>query len=86
MTDPDLPNELTNRPSVVAFRPRRFRDDWGWFTESWNRKNIASLGLDGVVGETYPIKGQSERRNIDIVHTICRTLGVAGAAGASGGL
>jgi dTDP-4-dehydrorhamnose 3,5-epimerase len=46
MMDPELPSAPINRLSVVAFRPRRFRDDRGWFTESWNRSTLASLGID----------------------------------------
>lgn len=33
-------------PDVVRLQPRRFQDDRGFFTESWNRKRMAEAGLD----------------------------------------
>lgn len=31
---------------VVILTPRRFRDDRGWFAESWNRRSLAEHGLE----------------------------------------
>lgn len=33
-------------PDVVRLEPRRFKDDRGFFTESWNRKRMEEAGLD----------------------------------------
>lgn len=36
----------TSLPGVVEFQPRRFTDDRGWFSESWNAKAFAEHGVD----------------------------------------
>jgi len=33
-------------PGVVILIPRRFGDDRGWFTETWNAERMAEAGLD----------------------------------------
>lgn len=33
-------------PEVKRLVPRRFGDDRGWFSESWNRRTLGELGLD----------------------------------------
>ena len=38
--------EETRLPGVVILTPRRFGDDRGFFSESWNRRVMADLGLD----------------------------------------
>ena len=37
--------EDTALPGVVVLTPRRFGDDRGFFSESWNRKTLAAAGL-----------------------------------------
>lgn len=37
--------EATALDGVLILTPRRFGDDRGWFTESWNREAMASAGL-----------------------------------------
>lgn len=32
-------------PQVLLVKPRRFKDDRGWFEESWNAKRFADAGL-----------------------------------------
>lgn len=36
----------TALPDVLLLVPRRFGDDRGWFSESWNRKTLRAAGLD----------------------------------------
>jgi len=38
--------EETRLPGVVILTPRRFGDERGFFSESWNRRVMADLGLD----------------------------------------
>lgn len=38
--------EQTALPGVVILTPRRFGDDRGWFTETWNAATMAAAGLD----------------------------------------
>ena len=38
--------EETKLPGVVILTPRRFGDESGFFSESWNRRAMADLGLD----------------------------------------
>lgn len=36
----------TALPDVLLLVPRRFGDDRGWFSESWNRQTLRAAGLD----------------------------------------
>ncbi|UMA64727.1 dTDP-4-dehydrorhamnose 3,5-epimerase [Roseivivax marinus] len=38
--------EKTALPDVLILTPRRFGDDRGFFSESWNRKRMAEAGID----------------------------------------
>ncbi|WP_431298052.1 dTDP-4-dehydrorhamnose 3,5-epimerase [Tabrizicola sp. BL-A-41-H6] len=38
--------EPTELPDVIILTPRRFGDDRGWFTETWNAGTMAQAGLD----------------------------------------
>lgn len=38
--------EPTSIPDVLIVTPRRFGDDRGWFSETWNRKALAAAGID----------------------------------------
>ena len=38
--------EPTELPDVLILTPRRFGDDRGWFTETWNAAVFADAGLD----------------------------------------
>lgn len=33
-------------PGILLLTPRRFGDDRGWFSESWNRKTLRAAGVD----------------------------------------
>lgn len=39
-------NPLDHPPGVKVLQPRRFGDDRGWFTETWNRRTMRELGLE----------------------------------------
>lgn len=36
----------TELPDVLLLEPKRFGDDRGWFSESWNAKQMAGLGIN----------------------------------------
>ncbi|PPB79506.1 dTDP-4-dehydrorhamnose 3,5-epimerase [Albidovulum inexpectatum] len=38
--------EETSLPGVLILTPRRFTDARGWFSEVWNRRTLASAGID----------------------------------------
>lgn len=38
--------EETSLPGVLILTPRRFGDDRGFFSESWNRRRMAEAGID----------------------------------------
>lgn len=38
--------ETTSLPGVLILTPRRFADDRGFFSESWNRRRMAEAGID----------------------------------------
>ncbi len=38
--------EPTSLPGVLVLTPRRFRDDRGYFSETWNRNTLAAHGID----------------------------------------
>jgi dTDP-4-dehydrorhamnose 3,5-epimerase len=37
--------EQSTLPEVLVLTPRRFEDDRGWFTETWNRVTLEKAGL-----------------------------------------
>ncbi len=46
--------EPTELPDVLILTPRRFGDDRGWFTETWNAAVFADAGLDlGFVQDNH---------------------------------
>jgi len=38
--------QKTKLPGVVIISPRRFGDDRGWFSETWNKHALAQIGID----------------------------------------
>lgn len=38
--------EKTNLDAALILTPRRFRDERGWFSETWNRRDLAAAGID----------------------------------------
>lgn len=40
--------EATQLPGVVKLLPRRFGDDRGWFSETWNQRTLAQHGIEAA--------------------------------------
>ena len=64
-------NCLEGRPLPVYGDGAQVRD---WLYVGDHCRAIRAVLARGRVGEVYNIGGDSERRNIDVVHTICRTV------------
>ena len=64
-------NSLHGRPLPVYGDGLNVRD---WLYVEDHCTAIAQVLANGVVGETYNVGGESEKRNIDVVHTICAIL------------
>src|SRR5262249_29838594 len=52
----------------------------GWNVRDWlyvddHARALALIAEEGRPGETYNVGGAAERKNIDVVHAICDTLG-----------
>ena len=45
-----------------------------WLFVDDHAEALYKVGLEGVLGETYNIGGHNEKRNIDVVNTICDIL------------
>lgn len=65
-------NALHDKPLPVYGEGLNIRD---WLYVEDHCKAVDLILRDGRMGEVYNIGGQNERRNIDIVKMICRTLG-----------
>ncbi len=61
-------NALEGKPLPVYGRGENVRD---WLYVSDHCEAIWAVVHKGGVGQTYNIGGRSERRNLDVVHTIC---------------
>lgn len=72
-------NALQGRPMPVYGDGQNVRD---WLFVSDHCRAIHEILLRGRVGETYNVGGLSERRNIDVVRTICGILDELRPAGA----
>ena len=48
--------------------------DWLYVTD--HVRALLTVLLHGKIGETYNIGGHNEKKNIDVVHTICKTLDI----------
>ncbi len=75
-------NALAGKPLPVYGDGSQVRD---WLYVEDHARALWTVLSEGAVGETYNIGGHNERRNLDVVHTICRTLKEAGEAPAGGG-
>ena len=52
--------EKTALSGVVILTPRRFGDDRGWFTETWNAERMTEAGLDlGFVQDNHSFSAQA---------------------------
>jgi dTDP-glucose 4,6-dehydratase len=64
-------NALNGKPLPVYGDGQQVRD---WLHVDDHCSAIREVLARGVPGETYNVGGRSERANLDVVHTICRTL------------
>ncbi len=64
-------NALAGKPLPVYGDGSQIRD---WLYVEDHARALYTVVTEGVVGETYNIGGHNERRNIDVVTTICRIL------------
>lgn len=64
-------NALENRPLPVYGRGENIRD---WLYVEDHVRALDLIASTGRPGETYNVGGGNERRNIDVVRTICKTL------------
>lgn len=66
-----IQNALTGKPLPIYGRGENVRD---WLYVDDHARALVQVLEQGRVGETYNIGGNSERRNIDVVQTLCRLL------------
>ncbi|WP_410014369.1 dTDP-glucose 4,6-dehydratase [Sodalis sp. C49] len=64
-------NAIAGKPLPVYGDGAQIRD---WLYVEDHARALYLVVTQGVVGETYNIGGHNERRNIDVVRTICRLL------------
>ncbi len=64
-------NGLEGKPLPVYGKGENVRD---WLHVEDHARALWAILTLGKVGESYNVGGDSERRNIDVVHTICDTL------------
>ncbi|MFC0229289.1 dTDP-glucose 4,6-dehydratase [Serratia aquatilis] len=64
-------NALDGKPLPVYGNGAQIRD---WLYVEDHARALYKVVTEGLVGETYNIGGHNERRNIDVVQTICRLL------------
>jgi len=62
---------LFEKPIPVYGKGENIRD---WLYVGDHARALLSVLDDGTLGETYNIGGNNERRNIDLVHTICAIM------------
>lgn len=64
-------NALAGKPLPVYGNGSQIRD---WLYVEDHARALYTVVTQGVVGETYNIGGHNERKNIDVVNTICALL------------
>ncbi|MGB3290110.1 MAG: dTDP-glucose 4,6-dehydratase [Burkholderiaceae bacterium] len=64
-------NALEGKPLPVYGQGHQVRD---WLYVEDHARALYKVATEGKVGETYNIGGHNEKRNIDVVHTICDLL------------
>jgi len=64
-------NALSGKPLPVYGDGSQIRD---WLYVEDHARALYKVVTEGVVGETYNIGGHNERKNIDVVKTICQLL------------
>ena len=64
-------NAVAGKPLPVYGNGAQVRD---WLYVEDHARALYQVVTEGVVGETYNIGGHNERKNIEVVHTICDLL------------
>jgi dTDP-glucose 4,6-dehydratase len=64
-------NALHGKPLPIYGNGNQIRD---WLYVDDHARALYKVATEGGVGETYNIGGHNEKRNIDVVHTICELL------------
>lgn len=64
-------NALAGKPLPVYGKGEQIRD---WLYVEDHARALVKVATKGAVGETYNIGGHNERKNIDVVHTLCDLL------------
>lgn len=64
-------NALAGKPLPVYGNGQQIRD---WLYVDDHARALYLVATEGVIGETYNIGGHNERKNIDVVETICSLL------------
>ena len=62
---------LRSEPLPVYGKGDQIRD---WLYVEDHAQALLKVVIEGRVGETYNIGGQNEKRNIEVIHTICEVL------------
>jgi len=64
-------NALEGKPLPVYGRGENIRD---WLFVDDHAAALMLVAREGVIGESYNVGGRNEKKNIDVVHTICDIL------------
>lgn len=64
-------NALAGKPLPVYGKGEQIRD---WLYVEDHARALVKVATEGEVGETYNIGGHNERKNIDVVHSLCDLL------------
>ncbi|WP_241650139.1 dTDP-glucose 4,6-dehydratase [Rosenbergiella collisarenosi] len=64
-------NALQGKPLPIYGKGEQIRD---WLYVADHARALLCVALEGKVGETYNIGGHNEKRNIDVVNSICQLL------------
>ncbi len=72
-------NALEGKPLPVYGRGENVRD---WLHVDDHARALVTVLMKGKIGESYNVGGSAERRNIDVVETICALLDARRPAGA----
>ena len=62
---------LQNQPIPVYGKGENVRD---WLYVDDHARALFQVALEGTPGETYNIGGHNEKKNLDVVHTLCHAL------------
>ena len=64
-------NALQGKPLPIYGKGDQIRD---WLYVEDHARALYKVVTDGIVGETYNIGGHNEKKNIEVVHTLCNLL------------